>query len=99
MSDADNAQTDLVAVSAARGKTVTGVARGAYTIEEFCEAHRISLSKYYELKQSGLNPDEMQIDRRVIITVEAAARWRRKRTLMTEAAARKKAARRAAVGK
>ena len=58
--------------------------RGAYTIREFCEAHRISQSKYFELKRAGLAPEEMQIDSRRIITIEAAARWRRRRNLKTK---------------
>ena len=56
----------------------------AFTVPEFCRSHRISVSKYYELKKLGLGPDEMQIDRRIIITVESAAKWRRNRSLKTK---------------
>jgi hypothetical protein len=48
----------------------------AYTIEEFCRAHRISVTLYYELKKAGLTPAEKQINSRVIITTESAREWR-----------------------
>jgi hypothetical protein len=63
--------------------------RAAYTIGEFCEAHRISRSKLYELFDAGLGPRTMSIGTRRIITQEAAADWRHAmetRTAMTEAA-------------
>jgi hypothetical protein len=60
----------------------------AFTILEFCDAHRISRALYYELRKIGQAPDEARAGNRVIITLESAARWRRKR----EAAARKRAA-------
>jgi hypothetical protein len=53
----------------------TSVARAAYTIPEFCEAHRISESTYYNLKSKGLGPRELDAGRK-IITFEAAAEWR-----------------------
>jgi hypothetical protein len=54
------------------------VERAAYTISEFCNAHRISRAHYYNLKKLGQGPDEARAgDRTVIITLEAAARWRR----------------------
>jgi hypothetical protein len=52
----------------------------AFTIQEFCDAHRISRAHYYNLKRLGLAPDETAVGDRVIITVEAAARWRKQRT-------------------
>ncbi len=56
------------------------VERAAYTINEFCDAHRISRAHYYNLKRLGQSPDEARAgDRTVIITMEAAARWRRQR--------------------
>jgi len=51
----------------------------AFSIQEFCDAHRISRSKYYELKANGLTPDEMDLDGSTKISVEAAARWRAER--------------------
>lgn len=51
----------------------------AFTVEEFCDAHRISKARYYELKLEGLAPEEMVIGRRRIISFEAAERWRKQR--------------------
>jgi hypothetical protein len=51
----------------------------AFSVPEFCDSHRISKSRYYELKQQGLTPDEMVVGRRRLISFEAAARWRRQR--------------------
>jgi hypothetical protein len=59
--------------------------RAAYTIREFCDAHRISKSTYYNLRKQGLGPDEARVRDRVIITMEAAARWRRARERATAA--------------
>jgi hypothetical protein len=63
------------------GRKIFGaVERAAYTIPEFCDAHRISRAHYYNLKKLGQGPDEARAgDRTVIITLEAAARWRRQR--------------------
>jgi hypothetical protein len=54
-------------------------ARAAFTVPEFCEAHRISQAKYYEMKKDGWGPVEMEVGRRRLISFEAAAEWRRKR--------------------
>jgi hypothetical protein len=51
----------------------------AYSIREFCAAHRLSESMYFKLRNQGLGPDEMSIGSRRIISVEAAERWRRAR--------------------
>jgi hypothetical protein len=53
--------------------------RAAFTVPEFCEAHRISVAKYYEIKKQGWGPVEMEVGRRRLISYEAAAKWRRKR--------------------
>ena len=58
----------------------------AYTIPEFCEAHRISESMYYKIRADGLGPREARAFTKVIITKEAAADWRRARETPTEAA-------------
>ena len=50
--------------------------RAAYTISEFCEAHRISRATYYNLKSAGTGPREMAVGTRRIVTFEAAAEWR-----------------------
>ena len=62
-------------------KVSIAVERAAYTISEFCNAHRISRAHYYTLKKLGQGPDEARAsDRTVLITIEAAARWRKQRT-------------------
>lgn len=55
----------------------SGLDRAAYTIAEFCEAHRISRSKLYQLWQAGAGPAFKNIGTKKIITTEAAAAWRR----------------------
>ena len=51
----------------------------AYTIGEFCYAHRISTAYYYKQRKLGFGPQEMILGRRRIISAEAAADWRRAR--------------------
>jgi hypothetical protein len=48
----------------------------AFTIPEFCNAHRISLGFFYELQKSGRAPRVKRIGARRIVTAEAAAAWR-----------------------
>jgi len=52
----------------------------AYTISEFCVAHRISRATYYNLKKRNEGPDEAHVLGRIIITQESAASWRQART-------------------
>jgi len=57
-----------------------------FTIEEFCKAHRISVSTYYDtLRPNGRAPDEIHIGNRRLISKEAAARWREQQTAETKA--------------
>lgn len=49
----------------------------AYTIKEFCVAHRISEQLYFKLKRLGLQPRETYAGTRVLISIESAAEWRR----------------------
>jgi hypothetical protein len=51
----------------------------AFSIREFCAAHRISQSMYYKLRNMGLGPREMQVGARRLISQESAAEWRRAR--------------------
>jgi hypothetical protein len=44
-----------------------------YTIIEFCESHRTSRSKLYQLWQMGLGPRVQQIGPKKLITDEATA--------------------------
>jgi hypothetical protein len=48
----------------------------AFTIQEFCDAHRISRAHYYNLKRRGLGPVETDVGGVIIITKESAAVWR-----------------------
>jgi len=51
----------------------------AFTVPEFCEAHRISKTRYYEMKAAGFGPVEMAVGRARRISFEAAAAWRKAR--------------------
>ena len=63
-----------------RKKRDRGSSSHAFTIQEFCDAHRISRAQYYKLRELEQGPDEARAgNRTVIITVEAATRWRRQR--------------------
>ena len=53
--------------------------RLALSIPEFCEAHGISEAFYYKLKKQGEGPREMKLGARTLISLEAAAEWRRAR--------------------
>jgi hypothetical protein len=57
--------------------------RAAFTVPEFCEAHRISQAKYYQMKKEGWGPVEMEVGRRRLISYEAASAWRREREVET----------------
>jgi len=68
-------------------RTARMAAAAAFSIDEFCAAHRLSPEMYFKLKREGRGPREMQVGRRRMISAEAAARWRRQRE--REAASRK----------
>ncbi|MGY4365253.1 hypothetical protein ACVW1A_001318 [Bradyrhizobium sp. LB1.3] len=51
----------------------------AYSIDEFCARHRISVQLFYKLKPQGLMPVTFNVGTRVLISREAAAAWRRSR--------------------
>ena len=67
--------------------SIRGPPTHAFTVEEFCDAHRISRARYYELKRQGLTPVEMVVGRRRLISYEAAERWRRAREAAAQNAA------------
>lgn len=55
-----------------------------YSVAQFCAAHGISKAMYYKLKQQGEGPREMHIGRKkTLITLDAAAAWRRSRERLT----------------
>jgi excisionase family DNA binding protein len=51
----------------------------AYSVDEFCERHRISPQLFYKLKPQGLMPATFKVGTRVLISREAADAWRRAR--------------------
>ena len=53
--------------------------RLALSIPEFCKAHSISEGFFYKLKKQGEGPREMKVGTRTLISLEAAAEWRRAR--------------------
>ena len=61
-----------------------------FTIPMFCRAHDLSQAFYFKLKKLGLGPREMHIGTgkkgRVLITLEAAAEWRREREAAAQSA-------------
>lgn len=61
----------------------------AFSINEFCADHGISRSTYYSLRKKGKAPQEMRLTDRWLISVEAAAEWRRQREADAKASAEK----------
>ena len=52
--------------------------KAAYSVPEFCEAHRISRSLFYALKKEGDGPVTMKVRGRTLISVESAVEWRQR---------------------
>ncbi|WP_431014768.1 hypothetical protein [Bradyrhizobium pachyrhizi] len=63
----------------------------AYSIEEFCRRHSISVPFYYKLRTQGRGPRETERGTRILITKEAAAEWRREGEAATAAKRRERA--------
>jgi hypothetical protein len=53
--------------------------RDAFSVEEFCKRHGISVQLFYKLKADM--PTTFRVGTRVLISKEAAARWRAAREL------------------
>jgi hypothetical protein len=51
--------------------------RDAYSIDDFCERHRISRAYLYVLWKRGCGPRSIKLGRRRLISVDAATEWRR----------------------
>jgi hypothetical protein len=49
----------------------------AYTIDEFCSAHRMSRSQLYKLWHAGVGPRFFLVGNKRRISNEAASDWRR----------------------
>ena len=56
----------------------SAVQPAAFTVPEFCAAHRISRALFYLLVREGTGPRLLKAGRRTLITVDAAAEWRRR---------------------
>ena len=55
----------------------------AFSIASFCARHDISVAHYYRMRAEGKTPVEMKVGGRVLISKEAAAKWRRERERAT----------------
>jgi hypothetical protein len=53
--------------------------RMAYTVDEFCLAHHISRPFFYTLLKVGVGPRTMKLGAKTLISIEAAAAWRKER--------------------
>jgi hypothetical protein len=49
----------------------------ALTVPEFCRDHAICVATFYNLKKAGKAPRTMRVMNRTLISIEAAAEWRR----------------------
>lgn len=61
--------------------------RAAFTVNEFCRAHRISRSALYALWRAGIGPRYISVGIKKLISFEAAAAWRREREAAADQAA------------
>jgi transposase-like protein len=52
-------------------------AKRANSISDFCRQHGISRGLYYKIRRKGKGPREGHVGKRVIISDEASADWRR----------------------
>jgi hypothetical protein len=59
------------------------IAPMAYSIRQFCQAHNISVDTYFRMQRAGFGPVTMKVGGRTLISVEAAAAWRREREAET----------------
>lgn len=50
----------------------------AFSVPEFCSAHRISRALFYLLLRDGQGPRVIKAGRRTLVSAEAADEWRRK---------------------
>ena len=52
---------------------------GSFTIPEWCEYRRLSISMFYKLRAQGKAPATLPVGRHQTITAEADAAWARER--------------------
>ena len=58
----------------------------AMSIREFCTAHRILEDLFFKMRRQGWGPVVMRVGSRTLISVEAAAAWRKAREAAAGAA-------------
>lgn len=61
--------------------------QAALTIAQFCDAHHISRTHLHNMCKAGKGPRIFRLGRRVLISAEAAADWRRQLEQETAATA------------
>jgi len=49
-----------------------------YTVETFCDRNQICKGMFYKLLKTGMGPRIMKVGTRTLISIEAAAEWRRR---------------------
>lgn len=64
-------------MEATRTETAAPVQRAAFSVDEFCTAHTITKPLFYKLLKAGRGPKIMKCGTRTLISIEAAADWRR----------------------
>lgn len=52
--------------------------KAAYSPQEFCEAHGMSRTAFYQVLKEGRGPTTFKVGRRTFVSEEAAADWRRR---------------------
>jgi predicted DNA-binding transcriptional regulator AlpA len=52
--------------------------KATYTLAQFMEGHNVSRTHFYRLVKADLAPRVMRVGRRVLISAEAAAEWRKR---------------------
>jgi hypothetical protein len=66
-----------------QGKTVMDTA-AAYSVVEFCRAHRISRAHLYNLINRGDGPTLMKVGKRTLVSGEAALAWRKRMEIASQ---------------
>jgi predicted DNA-binding transcriptional regulator AlpA len=61
-------------------KTTT---KEAFNVAEFCDAHGISRSLFYDLMKRGKGPRIIKAGVRTLITRDASAEWRRRMEMLS----------------
>jgi predicted DNA-binding transcriptional regulator AlpA len=50
----------------------------ALSVDEFCHAHGLCRASFYNLLKNGTGPATMKVGGRTLVSIEAAAAWRRR---------------------